>query len=190
MTEPLACCCQALLDPAQVNAGDRVLVVGPGAIGLLAAQVARAGGGRVEVRGAPSDAARLAIADRLGFATSVAGADALEEATYDVAVDCSGAGPGIADAMRAVRRAGTLVQIGLAGKDVSLPYDLLCLKELSVATSLATTPTSWRRATQLIADGAVDLEPLVSEVVALADFRHAFDASRAGDGVKFVLDPR
>jgi L-iditol 2-dehydrogenase len=167
-----------------------VLVVGPGAIGLLAAQVARACGGRVEVRGAPSDGARLAIADRLGFATSIAGADTLAADGYDVAVDCSGAAAGIADAMRAVRRAGTLVQIGLAGKDVTIPYDLLCLKELTVATSLATVPASWRRATRLIADGAVELEPLVSEVVALADFRRAFDASRTGEGVKFVLDPR
>ncbi len=111
-------------------------------------------------------AARLAIADRLGFATSIAGADALEEEGYDVAVDCSGAGPGIADAMRAARRHGTLVQIGLAGKDVTLPYDLLCFKELSVATSLATTPASWRRSTRLIADRSVALEPLVSDVVA------------------------
>jgi L-iditol 2-dehydrogenase len=190
MTEPLACCCQALLDPTRIGPGDRVLVVGPGAIGLLAAQVARACGGRVVVRGAPSDGARLAIADGLGLATSVAGADPLEQDAYDVTVDCSGAGPGIADAMRAVRRAGTLVQIGLAGKDVTVPYDLLCLKELTVATSLATVPASWRRATRLIADDAVALEPLVSEVVALRDFRHAFDASRAGDGVKFVLDPR
>jgi L-iditol 2-dehydrogenase len=71
-----------------------------------------------------------------------------------------------------------------------VPYDLLCLKELAVTTSLATTPASWRRATRLIAETAVALEPLVSEVVALTDFRHAFDASRGGEGVKFVLDPR
>jgi L-iditol 2-dehydrogenase len=130
------------------------------------------------------------MADQLGFVTSVAGADPLDADGYDVAVDCSGAGPGIAAAMRAVRRAGTLVQIGLAGKDVTVPYDLLCLKELAVTTSLATTPASWRRATRLIAENAVALEPLVSEVVALTDFRRAFDASRAGNGVKFVLDPR
>lgn len=190
MTEPLACCCQALLDPTRIGPGDRVLVVGPGAIGLLAAQVVAACGGRAEVRGVPSDSARLAIADRLGFATSIAGTDPLDEAAYDVTVDCSGAAAGIADAMRAARRAGTLVQIGLAGQDVTLPYDLLCLKELTVATSLATSPAAWRRATRLIADAAVALEPLVSAVVPLADFRHAFDASRAGDGVKFVLDPR
>ena len=59
MTEPLACCCQSLLDPDRVGEGDRVLVVGPGPIGLLAAQVARAAGGDVHVRGTPRDAARL-----------------------------------------------------------------------------------------------------------------------------------
>jgi hypothetical protein len=36
----------------------------------------------------------------------------------------------------------------------------------------------------------VDLEPLVTEVVPLRDWRRAFEASRAGDGVKYVLDPR
>jgi L-iditol 2-dehydrogenase len=42
----------------------------------------------------------------------------------------------------------------------------------------------------LLGDGAVELAPLVSEVLPIGDWRRAFDASRAGDGVKFVLDPR
>jgi L-iditol 2-dehydrogenase len=190
LTEPLGCVCQALLDPTAVAPGDRVLVVGPGAIGRLAAQVAAACGGAVEVRGTRRDLPRLAIADSLGLSIAIAGADPLDEGGYDVAIDCSGAAAGIGDALHAVRRQGTLVQIGLVGADVTLPYDLLCWKELTVATSLATTPRSWRQATRLIAQGRVALEPLVSEVVALADFRHAFDASRAAEGVKFVLDPR
>jgi len=59
MTEPLACCCQSLLNPERVGAGDGVLVVGPGPIGLLAAQVARAAGGDVHVRGTPRDATEV-----------------------------------------------------------------------------------------------------------------------------------
>ena len=47
-----------------------MLVVGPGPIGLLAAQVARAAGGEVHVRGTPRDDARLEAAARLGFETS------------------------------------------------------------------------------------------------------------------------
>jgi L-iditol 2-dehydrogenase len=187
LSEPLACVCNSLLDPSRVQAGDDVLVVGPGAIGLIAAQIARACGGHVTVRGAPRDVARLALATELGFATSVASDPA---PAADVVIECSGAEPGIADALRAVRRRGHVVQMGLRGADVTLPYDLICFHELTVTAGFASNPLSWRRAMGLLADGAVELAPLVTEVVPLADWRRAFDASRAGDGVKYVLDPR
>jgi L-iditol 2-dehydrogenase len=188
LSEPLACVCNSLLDPSRVEVGDDVLVVGPGAIGLIAAQVARACGGRVTVRGAERDEARLWLARELGFATSVAGRE--EPPSADVVVECSGAGPGIADALRAARRRGRIVQMGLRGADVTIPYDLVCFHELTVTAGFASNPASWRRAMKLLAAGEVQLAPLVTEVLPLADWRRAFDASRAGDGVKFVLDPR
>jgi L-iditol 2-dehydrogenase len=187
LSEPLACVCNSLLDPSRVQVGDDVLVVGPGAIGLIAAQVARACGGHVTVRGTERDEARLALARDLGFATSVAGA---EPPAADVVVECSGAGPGIADALRAARRRGHVVQMGLRGADVTIPYDLICFHELTVTAGFASNPLSWRRAMALLGDGAVELAPLVTEVVPLADWDRAFDASRAGAGVKYVLDPR
>jgi L-iditol 2-dehydrogenase len=186
LSEPLACVCNSLLDPSAVRPGDDVLVIGPGAIGLIAAQVARACGGRVTVRGTERDGARLALAGVLGFETSVGGA----APGADVVVECSGAGPGIADALRAARRRGRIVQMGLRGADVSIPYDLICFHELTVTAGFASNPGSWRRAMALLSDAAVTLEPLVTEVVPLREWRRAFDASRAGDGVKFVLDPR
>ena len=70
LTEPLACVCHLLLDPPVAGAGDRVLVTGPGPMGLLAAQVARACGATVTVVGLPADAPRLAVASGLGFATA------------------------------------------------------------------------------------------------------------------------
>ena len=96
--------------------GDRVLVVGPGAIGLLAAQVAAAGGAEVEVRGTAQDGPRLALARDLGCATSLAGEDAPDADAYDVTVDCSGAGPGIADALRAARPAAGTSRSGWPGR--------------------------------------------------------------------------
>jgi L-iditol 2-dehydrogenase len=177
--------CNSLLDPSAVQPGDDVLVIGPGAIGLIAAQVARAGGGRVTVRGTERDGTRLELARRLGFDTSVGGTP--PEA--DVVVECSGAGPGIADGLRAARRRGLIVQMGLRGADVTIPYDLICFHELTVSAGFASNPASWRRATALLEAGTIALEPLVTEVVPLADWRRAFDASRAGEGVKFVLAP-
>jgi L-iditol 2-dehydrogenase len=187
LAEPLACVCNCLLDPQLVANGDRVLVVGPGPVGLLAAQVARAGGGAVHVRGAPHDGARLAKARELGFETSVAGDDA--PADFDVVVECSGAAAGIAFALEAAARGGRFVQVGLAGKPVAIPLDLVCYRELSVTSGNASTPRSWRRALELIESRRVALGPLVTEVVPLAEWERAFAATRAGTGVKLVLSP-
>ena len=133
MAEPLACCCHSLLDPDRVGDGERVLVIGPGPIGLLAAQVARSSGGHVHVRGTPGDAARLDVAGALGFATSTTAAAAPGE--FDVVVECSGNAAGMAFALETAARGAPYVQIGLAGKPVVLPFDLVCFKELSVTSA-------------------------------------------------------
>ena len=188
LTEPLACVCNCLLDPQVAQPGDSVLVVGPGPVGLLAAQVARASGGEVHVRGAPRDEARLAKARELGFETSVAGASEAPEG-FDVVVECSGSAAGIAFALEAAARGGRFVQVGLAGKPVAIPFDLVCYRELAVTSGNASTPQSWRRALELIEARQVDLPSLVSEVVPLAEWERAFAATREGSGIKFVLFP-
>jgi L-iditol 2-dehydrogenase len=195
LAEPLACVCNALLDPPVIGAGDGVLVIGPGPIGLLTAQVARACGGQVTVRGTARDARRLALAAEQGFATEVADADdappdADAEGAPAVVVECSGSGPGVAHALAALRRRGTLVQIGLRGADLTIPWDLICFHELAVRTGFASTPWAWRRAMGLIERREVELAPLVTAVRGLEDWGEAFAAARGGDGVKFVLDPR
>jgi L-iditol 2-dehydrogenase len=186
MAEPLACCCQSL--PAGViEPGASVLVVGPGPIGLLAAQVARAEGGEVHARGTPRDAARLALARELGFAVSTTEEGAPGE--FDVVIECSGHETGMAFALESARRGARYVQIGLAGKNVSIPFDLVCFRELTVTSGNASTPTSWERALDLIEERRVDLEPLLSEAVPLEEWERAFAATRSGAGVKFVLVP-
>jgi L-iditol 2-dehydrogenase len=180
--------CHCLLDPAVVSAGDEVLVVGPGPIGLLAAQVARASGGAVHLRGIARDATRLAAAQELGIETSVDGS-ALEPA-FDVVVECSGNALGMTACLEHARRGGRYVQIGLAGRPAEVPFDEVCFRELTVTGGNASTPTSWRRALRLVESRAVDLQALVTEVVPLVEWERAFEATRSGHGVKFVLDPR
>jgi L-iditol 2-dehydrogenase len=187
LAEPLACCCQSLLNPERVVPGDSVLVVGPGPMGLLAAQVAHAAGGDVHVRGTPSDAERLEVATQLGFTTSTTEDGSAGD--FDVVVECSGHEAGMTFALESARRGGRYVQIGLAGKPVSIPFDLVCFGELTVTSGNASTPTSWDRALQLIGDRQVDLEPLFSDAVPLEDWKAAFAATRSGAGIKYVLVP-
>lgn len=187
LTEPLACVAQCLLDPPVVNAGDEVLVVGPGTMGLLTAQVARACGGRVTVVGLESDRSRLELAESLGLATHV-----LDDSTlrlHDVVCECSGAGPAAAFALGQVRKGGRYVQVGIFGKPVTVPFDQVLYKELTVTSGNASTPASWKRAIALLEDGLVDLDPLVTEVVPLSEWERVFAAVRAGEGLKYVIAP-
>ena len=73
---------------------------------------------------------------------------------------------------------------------MTVPWDEICFRELVVTSGFASTPASWRRALALIEARAVELEPLVTEVVPLEDWERAFLASRNAEGVKYVLDPR
>ena len=140
------------------------------------------------MHGIPRDTVRLAKAVGLGFATSVEGEP--PDGPYDVVVECSGYAGGMRTCLEAARRGGTYVQVGLAGRDVSLPFDEVCYRELTVTSGNASTPTSWRRALQLIEERSVDLAALVTEVVPLAEWERAFTAVRAAEVVKVVLDPR
>jgi L-iditol 2-dehydrogenase len=188
LCEPLACVCHSVLEPeAAVHEGDAVLVVGPGPVGLLAAQVARAAGGSVHVRGTPRDDRRLAAARELGFDTSTTDEASVEA---DVVIECSGSETGMAFGLGATRRGGRYVQMGLAGRRVTLPFDLVCFHELTITSGFASTPSSWGKALELVEQRRVALEPLLTEVVPLAEWERAFAATRSGEGIKFVLDPR
>jgi L-iditol 2-dehydrogenase len=187
LAEPLACVCHCLLDPPLVAPADRVLVTGPGPVGLLSAQVARAAGGRVLVSGLASDEARLAVARRLGLETVLAGEAVADQ---DVVIECSGSAGGATACLEAARRGARYVQIGVFGKPVTVPLDRVFQKELVVTSGFASTPRSWRRAMSLIEGRVVELEPLVSEVVALADWERVFADLREGRGIKVVFDPR
>jgi L-iditol 2-dehydrogenase len=186
LSEPLACVTQCLLDPPIVSAGDRVLVIGPGTIGQLAAQVARACGGQVTLAGLPKDVERLAVTASLGIATLL---DAPDANSFDVVIECSGSASGAAAALRAARRGGRYVQIGIFGKDVTLPIDQVLYKELVFSSGFASTPTSWRRAIALIESRLLALAPLVTRMAPIEDWDDAFKAAADGEGIKTVIIP-
>ena len=198
LVEPLACVVRGLLELNDVQAGDRIAITGPGPIGLLALQVAKASGARVVVLGTAADAARLESARRLGAdaVLAVEAADTLEAAVADalggptdVAIECSGAAPAADLLLRLVRKAGRYVQVGLYGTPITLDMDQVCYKELRVSGSFATTPSSWYRALALAGSGAVSLASIVGPTFALRDWERAFEAVAARVPGKVLLIP-
>jgi L-iditol 2-dehydrogenase len=191
LTEPLACVANCLFDPAVINAGDRVLVVGPGTMGILTAQAAQAAGGQVVVAGLAKDRPRLELAETLGLETMRLG-DGEEDVDPrpEVVGECSGSAAGAAFGLDRLRKGGRYVQVGIFGRPVEAPLDQILYKELVFTSGNASTPTSWRRAIALLDQGLVQLDPLVSDVVPLREWERAFAATREGRGMKVVIDPR
>ncbi len=116
--------------------------------------------------------------------------DAIPGIGFDVVADASGNERGIDAGLRAIRKGGHYVQVGLTGKPISVDIDLICLKELVVTSGFASTPRSWHRVERLIASGAVVLDPLVTDVAPLSAWETSFARTRVADGLKLMLDPR
>lgn len=199
LMEPLACIVHAVVELTHIQAGDTVLVSGPGAIGLATLQVAKAHGARVLVTGTHVDVERLEKAKTLGAdwtldVTEGSMDEVVEEITggvgVDVVLECSGSQKALQDALLSVRKRGQLTQIGLFGKPISLDFERICYKEVKVTGSLGSRWTSWERALQMVAQGQVQLKPLVSDILPLAEWKKAFDLFEAKKGLKIVLDPK
>ena len=198
LVEPLACVVRGLLELAHVDAGDRMVITGPGPIGLLALQVSKAAGARVAMLGTAQDAARLELASRLGADAvhTVEASDDLEAAVAEalggpaeVVVECSGAAPAAALLLRLVMKAGRYVQVGLYGKPITLDLDQVCYKELQLSGSFATTPSSWYRALALAGSGAVSLAAIIGATFPLREWERAFAAVEDRTPGKVLLIP-
>ena len=198
LTEPLACVVHGALELPKVTAGDVAVVSGPGAIGLLTLQVARAAGAAVIVLGTAVDHRRLELAGELGAtaAIDITAEDAVATVQSltggwgaDIVFECSGAGPAALGLLQHVRRGGQYAQIGLFGKPVAWDLDQVCMKELSVTGSNATVPSAWRTALRLLGEGQVRTAPLITSTYPLAGWADAFSTFEKREGVKLLLDP-
>lgn len=194
--EPTTIGTRAVVRNSRVGAGDRVLVLGPGPIGLLTAQVARAQGGDVLVAGVSYDANyRLPLARELGFEAVNAededpGAVRKEHKNrvgYDVVFDTTGHPSGLTSAVEEVRKGGQIVLIGQTG-ETTMPYSPLVRSEIDLQCSYASTYDDFERAIQLLQSGAVDAETLIDERFSLEDADEAFETFLAGDTCKVVFD--
>ncbi|MDR3077591.1 MAG: zinc-binding dehydrogenase [Planctomycetota bacterium] len=198
MTEPLACVVHAIYDLSRIVAGDVVLVNGPGAIGLIAMQVARANGGLTVVAGTDLDAVRLEMAKKLGAdrVVNVQKEDlkeALDGITRgygpDVVLECSGNVHGINSALNLVKKRGWFTQIGLTGKKIEFDIEKICYKELHFSGSLGSRNHSWRTALNLLARGRLDLKPLADPKLPLSEWKKGFEMFERKEGFKVFLLP-
>jgi L-iditol 2-dehydrogenase len=198
LTEPLAVAVHAVMERSGLGHGQMALVTGPGTIGQLVAQVARAAGARVVLAGTSLDEERLGLARRLGVEHIVfsdrqdlrGAVDAITAGRgADAAFECAGVAAAVNDCLATVRKGGEVVQVGLTGRRIELPYDDICLKEIALKGSFTHNHRTWNRALELLAESRVELGPLISGEFPIEEWQQAFDLCEKGAGLKYLLYP-
>ena len=198
MTEPLACCIQAVLEKTKITAGDNVLITGPGAIGLLCLQLVKASGAQCILVGAPKDADRLKLAEKLGAdlildTSNKELANSIEKYCNnigpDIVLECSGAEAAAKLCLDVIKKGGMYTQVGLFSRPITMDLTRFTLKELVLNGTFAQKWPSWEKAIKLLSKGLVKTKPLISEVMPLEQWEEAFDKSSKGIGIKYLLTP-
>lgn len=187
MAEPLAVTLHATRRAGGML-GRHVLVTGCGPIGLLAIIAARRAGADRIVATDLSDFT-LAMARRVGADQTInmatdpdgLGGFAADKGTFDLLYECSGAAPALAAGIAGMRPRGVVLQLGLGG-DMTVPMMAITAKELDLRGSFR-FHEEFATGVGLMQKGLIDVKPLVTHTVPLADaeaaFRLASDRSRA-----------
>ncbi len=174
---------------AELTGGDRLLVLGPGTIGLLAAQFAAAQGVEVHLMGRSQRS--LDFARTLGFNGAWL-AEELPGLPWDAVIDASNSAALPAKALDVVEPGGRVVYVGLAGTPSMIDTRLLALKDVTSVGVLSGSP-GLDGTIDRFASGAVDPRKLVAATVGLSEVGHVLAGWRpddSGDGPKIHIDPR
>jgi threonine dehydrogenase-like Zn-dependent dehydrogenase len=174
---------------AALRPGERVLILGPGTIGLLAAMFALAQGAGVYMLGLTQQS--LDFAATLGVHGAWTAAD-LPRLPFDAVIDASNA-PGLpARALDLVEPGKRVVYVGVAGRPSVIDTRSLVLKDVT-AVGILGASAGLAGAIEQYADGSVDPRPLVAATVGLAEVGEVLAGWRpggAGPGPKIHVDPR
>jgi L-idonate 5-dehydrogenase len=185
LAEPLAVAIHAVNLAGDI-AGKRVLVIGAGPIGLLVVAAAVNAGASVvgasDVREEPLERAKNLGATEV----SLVGRDTIDNESYDVVFECSGVGVALSSAVRAARRAGTIVQVGmLPTADIGVNLAPMLAKELTIRGAFRFS-TEIDDAVALLAESDA-LDSVISHVLPASDAVQAFELARDSSASAKVL---
>jgi L-iditol 2-dehydrogenase len=198
LMEPLAVATNAVANRCGITKGDIVIVFGPGAIGLFAAQVALAenAGEVLLVSTNKDEPVRLEAARKLGIKTiNVEKEDLVEEVRSisknhgaDVVIEASGSPIAIKQGLGLLKKTGRMAISGITGiPDIAINWDSLVLKAATLYFCYSSTNADWQKGLKYLADKKVRTLPLITHRFKLEQWQKAFDVLENLEAIRPVL---
>ena len=196
LTEPCCVAYNAVVGNSDIKPGDRVIVIGPGTIGILCAAVARLCGAEVAVLGLEADRGRLEIARNAYQCDALVGEDAAESWARkrdglgaDLIIDAAGHSLTLKIAMKLVRPNGQITKVGWGPQPLNFSIDPLVQKNVRLQGSFSHNWPIWEQVIALLASGALQVKPIIGGVWPITQWQEAFEKMHTGQVVKSVLKP-
>lgn len=205
-TEPVVATIHAMQERNDVKAGDFVVVVGPGPMGLLGVQFAKLRGAKaVALIGLKTDEGRLQIGRQVGadyiLYSDESPAQTVLELTNgrgaDFVLECSASEKGVQHAIDCARRSpegrggnGVISFISLWGQPITINADAISLYQLTIQGAWSWNGReTWERAIDLISRRVFNLDALLTNRYELEDWQTAFTNLRSKQDVKAFVHP-
>lgn len=195
MAEPLACCLHGI-DLAGIQVGDKVCVVGGGAIGLLMVQLAKLSGAAQIVLSEPNEKRRQ-VGLQLGAnaALDPTRPDSQEAFAQvlgggaNVVIECVGNVPAVKSAFQFAGKGATVLLFSVPKVDATfdLPLFDVYKKELTIKGSFV-NPDTHARAVALINSGKVDFGPIITHRFTLDQLPEAIAMQMSDASIKVVVE--
>jgi 2-desacetyl-2-hydroxyethyl bacteriochlorophyllide A dehydrogenase len=183
LVETLAIGCHAV-DRGQVQAGDNVLIIGAGPIGLSAIEFVKVAGANCIVLDISEP--RLAFCrERMGVAHTIvargSGSELKQLAALtngqlaDVVIDATGSSTSMSQALEYCAYGGRLVYVGITQQEISFPHaPIMHRRQLTLLASRNALSADFARIIRLIEEGTIDTRPWITHRVRFDEMIGAF----------------
>lgn len=198
MVEPSAVSLHAV-NLADVKVGDRVLVIGAGIIGMMAAEFAKLDGasyvGLVEVNPQRGEKAKsFGFVDEYFDGKDEKLIEKLMEVSqggFDKVIECCGNSAAVSEAVMAVKPGGIVVLVGVSMTPVTVPLVVPVLREVKLQGAIAYTETEFEDVIRLISEKKIDVNKYIDARVSLDKAQESFLRLTSGndDAIKIIFKP-
>lgn len=196
MAEPVACCLHGI-DLINVHAGQTIMVIGGGTIGMIMLQLAKLSGASTLIQLEPVKAKRE-LGIQLGADISIDPVNSDAEAVIasagikniDTVIECVGLRNTMLDTVKYVGKGGTAMLFGLTDPEQEIPLKPFEVfkKEITIKASFI-NPYTHARAVSLLEAHKIDVKSLITDTVRLDDINNVFAAGRYKGRGKIIVKP-